>query len=92
MEGTQPSAGVILDALSPLPWATPQPSRGLPELERAPGLQTFRGYGLWQEARPRQGPSSVGTGHRQGAGHGRPCSVQALSHTLGNVTNTKETQ
>lgn len=49
-EGAQPSAGVILDALSLLPQATPQ--LVLPELGRASGLEMFRGCGLWKEARP----------------------------------------
>ena len=70
VEGTRPSTGVILDALSLLPRGHPSAT----ELGRAPGLQILRGCGLWKEARSaaqqaksRQGPSSV----RAGPGH--PC-------------------
>lgn len=70
----------------------------LPELGRAPGLETLRGCGFWREARPAgwearpsQGPSSVGAGHGQGVCYLRPCSLQALTNTsLVNVANTKE--
>ena len=60
---------------------TPAPgpplSRVLTELGRAPGVQILRGCGLWKEARSaaqqaksRQGPSSVQTGP------GHPCQCQ----------------